>query len=238
LRTIGTLAKKYDVIVLEDLAYFGMDFREDYSVPGVPPFQPTAAKYCDDYILFISSSKIFSYAGQRIGLLVMSDHLYKRKYPDLLRYYSSDIFGRAMIFVALYALSSGVAHSVQYGFTAILRSVNDNKYNFVENTRVYGEKAAMMKRMFLSHGFRIVYDMDIDRPVADGFYFTISYPGMSGGELLQELLSYGIAAITLNITGSERHEGLRACVSQVRKRQLPLLEERLKLFRENNPFKE
>jgi aspartate/methionine/tyrosine aminotransferase len=236
LRTIGKLAKKYDVIVLEDLAYFGMDFREDYSVPGVPPFQPTVAKYCDDYILFISSSKIFSYAGQRIGLLVMSDHLYKRKYPDLLRYYSSDIFGRAMIFGALYALSSGVAHSVQYGFTAILRSVNDNKYNFVENTRVYGEKAAMMKRMFLSNGFHIVYDMDIDRPVADGFYFTISYPGMSGGELLQELLSYGIAAITLNITGSERHEGLRACVSQVRKKQLPLLEERLKLFRENNPF--
>jgi len=238
LRTIGTLAKKYDVIVLEDLAYFGMDFREDYSVPGVPPFQPTAAKYCDDYILFISSSKIFSYAGQRIGLLVMSDHLYRRKYPDLLRYYSSDIFGRAMIFGALYALSSGVTHSVQYGFTAILKSVNDNKYNFVENTKAYGEKAAIMKEMFVSNGFRIVYDMDIDRPVADGFYFTISYPGMSGGELLYKLLSYGIAAITLNITGSERHEGLRACVSQVRKKQLPLLEERLKLFRGNNPVEE
>lgn len=235
LRTIGTLAKKYDVIVLEDLAYFGMDFREDYSVPGVPPFQPTVAKYCDDYILFISSSKIFSYAGQRIGLMAMSNHLYNRRYPDLLRYYSSDIFGRAMIFGALYALSSGVAHSVQYGFAAILKSVNDNRYNFVNSTKLYGEKAAMMKEMFVSNGFRIVYDMDIDRPVADGFYFTISYPGMSGGELLQELLAYGIAAITLNITGSERHEGLRICVSQVRKKQLPLLEERLKLFRENNP---
>ena len=93
LRTIGTLARKYDVIVIEDLAYFGMDFRENYSVPGEPPFQPTVAKYCDDYILLISSSKIFSYAGQRIGLLVMSDHLYSRHYPDLLRYYSTEIFG-------------------------------------------------------------------------------------------------------------------------------------------------
>lgn len=238
LRTIGTLARKYDAIVIEDLAYFGMDFREDYSVPGVPPFQPTVAKYCDDYILLISSSKIFSYAGQRIGLLVMSDHLYNRRYPDLLRYYSTDIFGRAMIFGALYALSSGVAHSVQYGFTAILKAVNDGLYNFVDNTRVYGEKAARMKELFLNNGFKIVYDLDIDRPVADGFYFTISYPGMSGGELLQELLSYGIGAITLNITGSERHEGLRACVSQIRKKQLPLLEERLKLFRKNNPVKE
>ncbi len=235
LRIIGTLARKYDAIVIEDLAYFGMDFREDYSVPGVPPFQPTVAKYCDDYILLISSSKIFSYAGQRIGLLVMSDHLYNRRYPDLLRYYRTEIFGRAMIFGALYALSSGVAHSAQYGFTAILKAVNEGRYNFVENTKLYGEKAARMKEMFVSNGFSIVYDRDIDKPLADGFYFTISYPGMSGGELLQELLAYGIAAITLNICGSERHEGLRACVSQVRKKQLPLLEERLKLFRENNP---
>ncbi len=136
LRTIGTLARKYDTIVIEDLAYFGMDFREDYSVPGVPPFQPTVAKYCDDYILLISSSKIFSYAGQRIGLLVMSDHLYNRRYPDLLRYYRTEIFGRAMIFGALYALSSGVAHSAQYGFTAILKAVNEGRYNFVENTKL------------------------------------------------------------------------------------------------------
>jgi aspartate/methionine/tyrosine aminotransferase len=235
LRTIGTLAMKYDVIVIEDLAYFGMDFRENYSVPGVPPFQPTVARYCDDYILLISSSKIFSYAGQRIGLLVMSDHLYNRHYPDLLRYYSTEIFGRAMIFGALYALSSGVAHSAQYGFTAILKAVNEGQYNFVDNTRVYGEKAAMMKELFIKNGFRIVYDRDIDKPLADGFYFTISYPGLSGGELLQELLSYGIAAITLNITGSERNEGLRACVSQIRKKQLPLLQKRLELFRENNP---
>jgi hypothetical protein len=142
-----------------------------------------------------------------------------------------------MIFGALYALSSGVTHSVQYGFTAILKAVNDGIYNFVENTKDYGRKAAIMKDLFTRNGFNIVYDRDIDRPLADGFYFTISYPGFSGGELLQELLSYGIGAITLNITGSERSEGLRACVSQLRRKQMPLLEERLKLFRENNPIK-
>ncbi|MCK7530559.1 MAG: hypothetical protein MZV63_05695 [Marinilabiliales bacterium] len=162
--------------------------------------------YCDDYILLISSSKIFSYAGQRVGLLVMSDHLYNRRYPDLLRYYSSEIFGRAMIFGALYALSSGVAHSVQYGFTAILKAVNDGIYNFVENTKDYGRKAAVMKEIYLSKTVStIVYDRDIDKPLADGFYFTISYPGFSGGELVAGVTVHtALAAITLNITGSER----------------------------------
>ena len=37
LRIIGELATQYDVCVIEDLAYFGMDFRRDISKPGVPP---------------------------------------------------------------------------------------------------------------------------------------------------------------------------------------------------------
>ena len=38
LKIIGELATKYDVVVIEDLAYFAMDFRQDLSRPGVPPF--------------------------------------------------------------------------------------------------------------------------------------------------------------------------------------------------------
>lgn len=235
LRIIGRLAEKYDAIVIEDLAYFGMDFRADYSIPGKAPFQPSVSKYCSDFILLISGSKVFSYAGQRISLMVISDHLFNRRYPDLMRYYASELFGRAMIFGALYALSSGVAHSVQYGFAAILKAVNDGNYNFVADTKDYGRKAAIMKDLFTANGFNIVYDKDIDLPLADGFYFTISYPGFTGAALLEQLLSYGIAAITLDITGSEHTEGLRACVSQVRHNQMPVLEERLKIFRENNP---
>ena len=235
LKTIGRMAKKYDAIVIEDLAYFGMDFRYDYSKPGKAPFQPSVSKYCDDYILLISSSKAFSYAGQRIALMVISEHLFNRRYPDLLRYYSSDIFGRAMIFGALYALSSGVTHSVQYGYAAILKAVNDGSYNYVEATKDYGYKASLMKKLFTDNGFRIVYDRDLEKPLADGFYFTISYPGMTGAELLKELVCHGVGAITLDITGSEHSEGLRACVSQVRHDQIPVLEERLKIFHRNNP---
>ena len=47
LQIIGELANQYDVFVLEDLAYFGMDFRHDISTPGVPPFQPSVGKYTD-----------------------------------------------------------------------------------------------------------------------------------------------------------------------------------------------
>jgi len=237
LSIIGELCRKYDVIVIEDLAYFGMDFRKDYSTPGAPPFQPTVAHYTDDYVLLVSSSKIFSYAGQRIGLMVISDHLFDRSYPDLLRYYSSDKFGHSAIFGALYGLSAGVTHSAQYGFTALLKAVNEGIYKYRNDVIEYGQKAAIMKEMFLNNGFRIVYDRDLDDPLADGFYFTISYPGMSGPELLEELLYYGISTISLDISGSERHEGLRACVSMVPREQFNDLELRLKKFTADHPFK-
>ena len=83
LKIVGELATKYDVIVLEDLAYFAMDFRRDLSVPGKAPFQPSVGKYTDNYIVMISGSKLFSYAGQRLGIMCISDALYNRKYDNL-----------------------------------------------------------------------------------------------------------------------------------------------------------
>ncbi len=231
LAIIGELSRKYDVIVIEDLAYFGMDFRKNYSDPGEPPYQPTIARYTDDYVILISSSKIFSYAGQRIGIMAISDHLFNRSYPDLLRYFSSDKFGHSAIFGALYGLSAGVAHSVQYGLAALLKAVNDGSLRFREALSEYEEKAKIMKRLYTENGFNIVYDKDMDELIGDGFYFTISYPGMSGEQLLNELLHYGISAITLDTTGSERLEGLRACVSKVPMSLFGDLEYRLKRFR-------
>ena len=87
-----------------------------------------------------------------------------------------------------------------------------------------------MKRKFLESGFHLVYDNDLGRPLADGFYFTISYPGLSGEELLRELMYYGVSAIALVTTGSERTEGLRACTSLIRRSEFPLLSERLAQF--------
>ncbi len=235
LEIIGRISRKYDVTVIEDLAYFGMDFRRDMSRPGEPPYQPTAAKYTDNYVLLISSSKAFSYAGQRIGMMVISPTLFNRKFIDLKRYYSSDKFGHAMIYGSLYALSAGASHTPQYGLAAILKAVNDGEFNFIDVVKEYGKKAKIMKELFVKYGFRIVYERDLDELIADGFYFTIAYPGFDGTELVEELLYYGISAIALNITGSAYPEGLRACVSQVRRDQFDDLEARLRSFSEDHP---
>lgn len=236
LKIIGEMANKYGVIILEDLAYFAMDFRKDYSQPGVAPFQPTVAKYTNNYVLMISGSKSFSYAGQRIAMMVISPELFGKECPDLARYYSQTQLGRAMIFGTLYCLSSGTAHSAQYALAAMLKGANDGTYNFVKDIHEYGEKAHIMKKMFIDNGFYIVYDEDMGEPIGDGFYFTFCYPGYTGVDLLNELIRYGISAISLDITGSTR-QGIRACVALVLRDQFPDLEARLVQFHKDHPIK-
>lgn len=232
LKTIGTLATQYDAIVIEDLAYFAMDFRKELGIPFQAPYQPSVAKYTDHYILHISGSKAFSYAGQRIGVAAISDKLYHRAYSNLTKRYGGGTFGTIYIHRALYAISSGTSHSAQHALAAMFKAASDGEFNFVEEVKEYGKRAHKMKEIFTKHGFEIVYDKDMDEPIADGFYFTISYPGMTGGELMKELIYYGISAISLSTTGSNQ-EGLRACTSFIKDYQYIVLDERLALFAQN-----
>jgi aspartate/methionine/tyrosine aminotransferase len=229
LQIIGDLANKYDVVVIEDLAYFAMDFRKDLSRPGQPPYQATVAKYTGNYVLMISSSKVFSYAGQRIAAMIISDQLFHRHFPYLEERLKVHGFGNAIIHRVLYSMTSGTSHSGQYALAAMFKAANEGIFNFVEDIKEYGEKAKVMKRLFQENGFKIVYENDPGQPIGDGFYFTVGYPGMSGAELLNNLLYYGISAISLSNTGSDR-EGLRACVSHVSRDQFDDLEKRLKRF--------
>jgi len=233
LQIIGELATKYDVIVMEDLAYFGMDFRQNFGKPGEPPFQPTVANYTDNYVLTFSGSKVFSFAGERIGALMISNKLFARKYPDLGNIFTTDIFGQVILKEVIYTLSSGTAHSPQFALAAMLKAVNDGAFDFVAVNKEYGDRALAMKEAFIENGFKIVYDKDENLELANGFYFTISYPGMNGEELLAELLRFGISAITLDTTGSSRIEGLRICTSQTGKDRFNDLKERLRAFKEN-----
>ena len=235
LRIIGELATRYDTIVLEDLAYFAMDFRRDLSRPFEPPYQPSVAHYTDNYILLISGSKAFSYAGERIGVTCISDKLFHRRYNDLSARYEGLPFGLVFSTRMLYALSSGTSHSAQYAMAAMLGAASDGKYNFRNEIKVYGERAHKLKEIFCRHNFHIVYDRDLDQPIADGFYFTIGYKGMTSGELARELMYYGVSAICLITTGSHQ-EGLRVCTSFIEDHQYAQLEERMKLFAENNPI--
>lgn len=234
LMIIGELCKKYGVVVLEDLAYFAMDFRRDLGKPFEAPFQSTVAKYCDDYVLLISASKAFSYAGQRIGVACISNSLYCKQFPGLTARYGIGAFGPVFIHRVLYALSSGTSHSAQHALAAMFKAASDGEYNFLEEVKEYGCRAARLKEIFLRHGFKVVYDSDMGEPVGDGFYFTIAYPGMTGGELSRELMYYGVSAISLATTGSCQ-EGLRACTSFIQPNQYDLLDERMAMFAANNP---
>lgn len=234
LRTVGTLATEYDTIVMEDLAYFAMDFRKQLSTPFHPPYQATVARYTDNYMLFISGSKAFSYAGERIGVVCISDKLFKRHYGDLDARYDGLPFGLVYSTRMLYALSSGTSHSAQFAMTAMMKAASDGAYDFRHDVSVYGVRAHKLKELFLRHGFHIVYDKDLDEDVADGFYFTIGYPGMTGGQLAHELMYYGVSAICLSTTGSCQ-QGLRICTSFVEDRQIGELDRRMAIFNKNNP---
>lgn len=234
LEIIGRLAKEYGVIVLEDLAYFSMDFRKDLSKPFQPPYQSTVARYCDDYVLLLSGSKAFSYAGERIAVSCISDSLYSKVFPRLQERYGTGAFGPVFIHRVLYALSSGTSHSAQYALAAMLKAASDGEYDFRADVSEYGRRAHLLKDIFLKHGFHIVYDKDLGEPIADGFYFTIGYKDLTGGELALELMYYGVSAITLDTTGSHQ-KGLRICTSFIKDNQYSLLDERLAIFEQNNP---
>ena len=231
---IGELATKYDTIIVEDLAYLGMDFRKKLGHPFQPPYQATVARYTENYILMLSASKIFSYAGERIATVAISNTLYNRVYPSLREEFGIDTLGRFFIFMVVYTMSSGVTHSAQYALAAMYKAACDGEINFVEDTREYARRAARLKEIFLRHGFHIVYDKDLGEPVSDGFFFTIGRKGYTGDELLDRLIHYGVAAISLRTTGSEQ-EGLRVCTSMVKPEHYDLLDERLRIFNETEP---
>ena len=236
LQVIGELATRYDAVVMEDLAYFCMDYRRDLGHPYEPPFVPTVARYTDNYILMLSSSKIFSYAGQRMALACISDKLFDRQFPALsARYHDTGIFGPTLIASILYMITSGCTASTQYGYAEMLILACEGKINFVEDTREYERRADRMKKIFTGNGFHIVYDKDVTQEVGNGFFFTLGYGQMSGGELLEELIGYGVSSISLSTTGSLQ-QGIRACTSRMREELYPVLQERMQAFNQDHPI--
>lgn len=230
---IGRLATQYDAIVIEDLAYLGMDFRKDLGKPFMPPYQATVARYTDNYMLMLSASKIFSYAGERLSTVAISDRLFHRKYDNLVRRFGIGELGNAFIYVILYALSSGVSHSAQYALAAMYEAACEGRLDFVNDTSEYARRAKILKDIFINNGFHIVYDKDLDEAVSDGFFFTIGRDGYTGDALVSELLHYGIASISLSTTGSHQ-QGIRVCTSMVDEESFKALDKRLALFNSNN----
>ena len=195
LEIIGRLATKYDVLVIEDLAYLNMDFRDHVAM------EPELAHKC---------------------------------FPALAARYDNDgQFLRNFVYIILYSLSSGVAHSVQYAMAAMFEAACKGQIHFVENTREYARRAECIKEIMTRNGFHIVYDKDADgRPVGNGFFFTFGYKNWTGEQLLNKLVYYGVSAISLRPTGAQR-EGMRGCASAIREDQYEALDERLRKFNED-----
>ena len=231
LEIIGRLATKYNVLVIEDLAYLNMDFREKRGVPYEPPYQPSVGRYTNNCVHMISCSKMFSYAGQRGAIVAMNPVLAHRCFPALAERYGNDgQFLRNFVYIILYSLSSGVTHSVQFAMAAMFRAACQGNIRFVENTREYARRAAKIKEIMLRNGFHIVYDRDADgKEVGDGFFFTFGYKDWTGEQLLNKLIYYGVSAIALGSTGAER-EGMRGCASSIRDDQYDELDRRLAAF--------
>ncbi len=234
LEIIGRMATKYDVIVIEDLAYLGMDFRTDFSHPFEAPYIPSVGKFTTNFIMLVSGSKIFSYAGQRIAIVAMSKEVYNKEYEFFTKFYEMPAFGDAYIFGVLYTASSGTSHSAQHALAAMMNAASDGKLDFVSQTKEYGRRAKIMKKCFCDNGFHIVYDQDGERPISDGFFFTVGYLDMDGKKLQEELLRHGISAITLSSTGSEQ-PGVRVCVSTLSDDEdFEILNQRLKAFKDEH----
>lgn len=234
LEIIGRMATKHDVIVLEDLAYLGMDFRQDFGVPDCEPFVPTVARYTDNYVILLSASKIFSYAGQRIAVVCISDKLRPRHFDALHDFFGISGFGGAYVYGVLYAVSSGTAHSAQYAMAAMMQGAVEGRVAFVDACREYGRRSEIVKKAFTENGFHIIYDIDGDRPISDGFFFTAGYKDMTSGELQKELMRYGVSSISLPSTGSEQN-GIRVCVSMISEDEdFKRLDQRLKAFKDEH----
>lgn len=230
LQIIGELATQYDVIVLEDMAYLCMDFRKDLSVPFEPPFQSTVARYTDNYIIMLSGSKIFSYAGERIAVVCISDKLFRREYPALKERWGLARFGDNYILNYLYVNTSGASHSAQYALSAMFEASVDGRYNFVRELRNYGLRAHRSREIFDANGFHLVYEKDMEQTISDGFFYTVGYKSMGNRELLESLLRCGVVAVPLNTTGSGQ-SGIRVCVSRLLgDEDFELLDRHLKLF--------
>ena len=106
----------------------------------------------------------------------------------------------------------------------------EGRLDFVADSREYGRRGGIVKKMLTDNGFHIVYSIDGDQPISDGFFFTAGYKDMTSGELQYELIRYGVSSISLPSTGSEQN-GVRICVSMISDDQaFRTLEERLKAF--------
>lgn len=225
---IAALCKSHNVIPIEDLTYLGMVTSPTATDKTAPVILPSIAKYADDYFLVMSTSKMLSYAGERIGFLAGSKHLLETRNDTLKDAFGVDSVRRACGSV-IFNTTGGAPHSAQYAVATTLEAINRKEYDLDGVLSVYLERAKTLKKLLQQHGFYLIYATENDDEL-DGFYVSFGYPGLSELALLQELLYLGVTVLPLSIFGSRRSDGVRACVGRLSEDKLAMLATRLKEF--------
>lgn len=225
LRDIGMLCEWNDVVAIEDAAYLGMIKGGRSS--GLRQWN-SIAQYTDNFFLLLSASKMFSYAGERIGMLVSSAALMGRDYEAMDEFFGCKNVGRA-IKRTIFNLTAGAPHTAQYAIARVLKAINQGQYDFVKILGEYGNRARAVRDILLRNGFYGVYE-PIHEESEGGFYLTFGFPGLTAAQLLKELLYHGITVLPLSVFGSRHEGGVRACVGLLEQEDMPCFEHRISEF--------
>lgn len=222
---IASLCERHDVIPIEDLTYLGMvDPKNALLKSGFP----SISVHTDRSFVVLSASKMLSYAGERIGFLASSSTFMNESSLNVKQSLSAVTLGRACGSL-VFNLTAGAPHSAQHAIAAVLSAINDNRLDLEAFLSEYAIRAKRLKQMLERHGFYFIYDNDNTEEL-DGFYVCFGYPGLSGIELVRKLLHIGVTVLPLSLFGSERVDGVRACVGRVDESSLMMLEERMAYF--------
>jgi aspartate/methionine/tyrosine aminotransferase len=228
LRGIARICIGWDIVAIEDAAYFGMGTWTEADRPS-----KTVAQFTDNYFLLLSASKMLSYAGERIGLLATSQQMMRRRYDGLEPTFGTKEVGAALK-RAIFNLTAGAPHSAQYAVAALLEAINAGEYDLERSLATYSQMAKQIKRVLIDNGFYLIYESAERSTSGDGFYLTFGYPGFDAMRLLKELLYYGVTALPLQLFGSSRSDGLRGCVALIDQQNLRVLAERITRFRRDH----
>ena len=101
-----------------------------------------------NYFLIISSSKIFSYAGQRIAVTIISPKLMEKRYKNLRQYFDTERVGHAFVHGGVYPTTAGVSQTPQHALAALFEASCKGQYNFLKEVKVYSKRAAKIKIIF------------------------------------------------------------------------------------------
>lgn len=228
LKGVARICDSWDLVAIEDAAYFGIGTRTEAGRPS-----KTVAQFTDNYFLLLSASKMLSYAGERIGVLATSQQLMRRRYDGLEPAFGTKEVGAALK-RTIFNLTAGAPHSAQYAVAALLEAINAGEYDLERSLVAYSRRARKIKRVLIANGFHLIYESAERSTSGDGFYFTFGYPGFDTIRLFKELLYYGITALPLQLFGSSRSDGLRGCVALIDQQNLRVLAERIRRFRRDH----